>query len=140
MLYDLAENLRPRISGAIRWEHAEPMDLRHAVNHITMGGDCTSYAGRFQRPDSGGKQWARYFLISGQGGDYTGEAVVFVYGSGGLYNRADPTGWVGTQPSAFRVAICKHEQVAGAGANPNRGWHPAACKLCGLDMTVDSGD
>lgn len=39
-----------------------------------------------------------------------------------------------------RFAICKHQFVEGPGANHQRGWHPGACGLCGLDMSIDSGD
>lgn len=140
MQYDHATHMLPRITGTVRWEHAEPVDLLHAVNHITMGGVWMTYGGWFQRPDSANKSWARYFLSTNQGGGLTGEAMVFVYGSGGFWKKDAPEEWVGTKPSAFRVAICKHEKEPGAGANPRRGWHPGACKHCGLDMTVDSGD
>lgn len=141
MRYDLNEHLEPRISGKVRWEHAEPVNLLNAANTITMGGIWTTYGGWFQKPGSQHKKdWARYFLMSGQGGGLTGEALVFVYGSGGRWNRENPDEWVGTKPCAYRVAICKHEKEEGAGANPSRGWHPGKCKHCGLDMTVDSGD
>ncbi len=39
-----------------------------------------------------------------------------------------------------RFALCKHEKIEGAGANHQRGWHPGHCKLCGVDMSYDSGD
>lgn len=43
-------------------------------------------------------------------------------------------------PRAFRVWVCKHEYVTGGNANPNRGWHPASCAKCGMDLSVDSSD
>ncbi len=144
MHYDLQEHLMPRITGQVRWESVEPMDLLQAVNHITMGGVWMTYGGWFKPPgmaDHGAGKWARYFPSTGQGGGYTGEAVVFVYGSGGYWQRNNPEEWVGTKPTAFRVAICKHEKVgSGSADDARRGWHPGACRLCGLDMTVDSGD
>lgn len=34
-----------------------------------------------------------------------------------------------------------HEAVStGTFAQSMRGWHPAKCKHCGIDMSVDSGD
>ena len=67
-----------------------------------------------------------------QGGELTGEAVALIY---------KPT-WGNTEgmPRTARFAICKHKSVEGAGANHQRGWHPAKCSKCGLDMSVDSGD
>lgn len=44
---------------------------------------------------------------------------------------------------ATREANCPgHEAVstAPAGHDHSRGWHPAKCKHCGKDMSVDSGD
>lgn len=43
-------------------------------------------------------------------------------------------------PSAWRVRICAHEVIEDAGANHMRGWHPAHCSKCGLNLSVDSGD
>lgn len=41
----------------------------------------------------------------------------------------------------FKFALCAHEKTTeGHSPNPGRGWHPGHCKLCGMDMTVDSGD
>lgn len=70
--------------------------------------------------------WARYLLHRTQGGDYDGTGYVMTYNGG--------KGRMG------RFAICKHEKVAGPGANPSRGWHPGYCSICGMDLTVDSGD
>lgn len=138
------DDMTPRIEGRVRWEHAEPMDLLNAVNHITMGGVWITYGGWFLKPDqapNGNKSWARYFLAHSQGGAVTGEAVVFVYGGGGYYTRDKPDEWFGKKPTAWRVAICKHEKEgSGTTEQERRGWHPGACKLCGMDMTVDSGD
>lgn len=74
---------------------------------------------------------AIYYLTCGQGGGYTGEGVVVLIA--GYQNGPDSivTG---------RFAICKHESVEDPGANHSRGWHPAHCSKCGLDLSVDSGD
>lgn len=142
-MYDLETDMKPRIHKGV-WEHAEPCDLLMAVNNITMGGTWVTYGGWFRKPDTpanGTNKWARYFLTTNQGGGLTGEALVFVYGSGGYWDRSKPDEWFGTKPCAFRVAICKHEKVgSGSREDEQRGWHPGKCRLCGLDMTVDSGD
>lgn len=70
--------------------------------------------------------WARYFLNRTQGGQLDGTGYVMIYGNGG--------GKIG------HFAICKHEKIAEVGADPRRGWHPGRCRLCNLNMTVDSGD
>jgi hypothetical protein len=78
---------------------------------------------------------AIYHLNCGQGGGFTGEGVVVIDATGHFQYRA-------VQESIItgRFAICKHESVEDPGANHSRGWHPAHCKKCGLDMSVDSGD
>ena len=43
-------------------------------------------------------------------------------------------------PYVRRFAICKHDKEAGPDARPNYGWHPGMCRLCGFDMSFDSGD
>lgn len=43
-------------------------------------------------------------------------------------------------PSAWKVAICKHDVKEGAGANHMRGWHPAYCAKCDINLSVDSSD
>jgi hypothetical protein len=48
--------------------------------------------------------------------------------------------WHNVAPITGRFWMCKHEPVDDPGANHSRGWHPAHCRLCGLDMTTDSGD
>jgi hypothetical protein len=83
---------------------------------------------------SGDKSWAHFFLISGQGGGLTGEGYAIVYN--GAWTKDGPVGG-----KAYRFAICKHEKLSTGSAMENRrGWHPGYCRLCGLDMTIDSGD
>ena len=44
-------------------------------------------------------------------------------------------------PSAWLLSICKHEVVdTGTPQGKMRGWHPAHCSKCGLNMSVDSSD
>lgn len=55
----------------------------------------------------------------------------------------DGTGYVvwaaGDDGRIGRFALCKHNPIPGRDTNPSRGWYPARCQHCGLDMTVDSG-
>jgi len=56
----------------------------------------------------------------------------------------DGSGFVIYQPPAeapqvMSFALCRHEPVAGANAKPGIGWRPAKCRLCDLDISVDSG-
>jgi hypothetical protein len=74
---------------------------------------------------------AIYYLNCGQGGGFTGEGVVVIVVG---YSNGPESVITG------KFAICKHESVENPGANHQRGWHPAHCKKCGLDLSVDSGD
>lgn len=49
--------------------------------------------------------------------------------------------WISAAPTAWRLAICKHEvKSTGSHYENMRGWHPAHCVKCGLDLSVDSSD
>lgn len=42
---------------------------------------------------------------------------------------------------ARELACPGHEAVStGTREQATRGWHPARCKHCGIDMSIDSGD
>jgi len=72
------------------------------------------------------------FARKTQGGALDGTASALIY---------RPSWQAGKDiPRTVKFQICDHEVVEGAGANHQRGWHPARCKKCGLDMSVDSGD
>ncbi|MCF8533860.1 MAG: hypothetical protein K9G48_12710 [Reyranella sp.] len=44
-------------------------------------------------------------------------------------------------PSAWLLSICKHEIVdSSTPAGRMRGWHPAHCSKCGINLSVDSSD
>jgi hypothetical protein len=44
-------------------------------------------------------------------------------------------------PTAWKVAICDHDvEDTGTHDGKMRGWHPAHCRKCGLDLSVDSSD
>ena len=44
-------------------------------------------------------------------------------------------------PSAWLLSICKHEIIrTGTPEGRSRGWRPAHCSKCGIDLSVDSSD
>jgi hypothetical protein len=52
------------------------------------------------------------------------------------YHQMEPP-----MPSAWLLSICKHEVIDNSTPSGRmRGWHPAKCSKCGLDMSVDSSD
>lgn len=182
--YDLQREIEPRLFGWLSWGHMEPLSLGFAVNSISCGCVVWPGVGYIKAPYGvegapASHSWTRYFLLTSQGGGYTGEAFALTYGSGAqlenpvlaatVVERAkaweealergdDDKPLLGplaeaaealrlapkvyTQnPTAWRVAICKHEAPdTGSPDQRMRGWHPAVCKLCGMDLSVDSGD
>lgn len=87
-----------------------------SVAHVRLAGDLHS-------------RWARAFLSFTQGGAHDGRGYLIAYNGHGR-----------SGPRLFNFALCDHAVVKGAGARPERGWHPAHCSRCGLDLSVDSGD
>lgn len=89
------------------------------------------HCGSALMPDTRDKHWnARFFLDYGQGGQFYGSGIVaWITWKNGVYRAV-----------GMKFAICDHKPVEGASANHSRGWHPARCSKCGLDMSVDSGD
>lgn len=126
MIYSLANDLQPIIDGKVQVPNPQPIagDVGAAMLHYREM-NC----GDALFPE--GKKWgARFFLDYGPGGQLHGTGLIaWSTWKDGAYRAA-----------GVRFAICKHEKVVGAGANPSRGWHPGKCSKCGLDMTVDSGD
>lgn len=44
-------------------------------------------------------------------------------------------------PSAWLLSICKHDiEDSSTPEGRMRGWHPARCKKCGINLSVDSSD
>ncbi len=121
------EHLKQIMDGIIEPPHYNEIDPETALATITLGGQECFQHKRIKRPDDHHRKWAIYFLSQTQGGWFDGSGIVIWY---------DKT----HKGRAARFEICIHAPVAGAGADPRRGWRPARCKLCGLDMTVDSGD
>ena len=108
-----------------------PPNLRPAPIGSLLSGSIhqTTHLGRLRREDHTTLN-ARFFLRITQGGMYTGTGWV-------LYSRFHQGREI-IDCSSF--ALCDHRPVLGPRANPSRGYYPQKCELCGLDMTVDSGD
>ena len=117
MRYTL-DSFREIVEGRQPLPHPEQIDDRRALDDIAAFGHSFEDVWGYCRHHDNSMQWTQYFLNISQG-----EGLAIIYRRG-----------------AFRFAICKHEKVPGADANPLRGWHPGHCRLCGLDMTVDSSD
>lgn len=118
------QQLQDMMNGKSLVPNEEEMDLGRAVSNASLSWDVVP--SKLRLKSDGHTEWAIYFLGQTQGGFYDGSGMILSYGHG--------------KGRAIRFALCKHEKVDGPGANPRRGWHPGYCKLCGLDMTVDSGD
>ena len=124
--FTLEDDLMPIIQGKVALPNAKTIerDVGAAILHYRE-----MHSGNALLP--AGTAWnARFFLDYGQGGGLHGSGLV---------------AWTDWKDGAYRAvgmsfAICDHKAVVGAGANPMRGWHPAHCEKCGLDMSVDSGD
>lgn len=61
----------------------------------------------------------------------------------GMGGRFDGSGAIlctsGGRAKVFSFSMCDHEWDE-SGANHMRGWHPAICRKCGFDASIDSGD
>ena len=124
--YSLEADLMPIIRGEVVVPNPQPIerDVGAAILHYRE-----MHSGKAVLLDN--THWnARFFLDYGQGGGLHGSGIVaWTTWKDGAYRAV-----------AMKFAICQHKVASGAGANPSRGWHPAHCVTCGLDMSVDSGD
>jgi hypothetical protein len=126
-VYTMERDLKPIIEGKVTLPNASAIehDIGAAILHYRE-----MHCGTALLTD-GKKAWnARFFLDYGQGGQLYGSGIV---------------AWTDWKDGAYRAvgmkfAICDHKPAEGRGANHSRGWHPASCSKCGLDMSVDSGD
>jgi len=129
-VYSLDGNLKPIMRGDAPLPNVEPIVGDLAAQMLSNFG--TVRDGVVLLVD-GKKHWAaKYFLDRGQGGQLYGSGMV-AWTEWSVERKASVA-------TGLKFAICKHTPVAGVGANPRRGWHPASCSKCGLDLTVDSGD
>ena len=112
------------VDGKLPPPNFEERDLSEIANNVASGG-LIYLKGLLRRP-GGSKPWACYWLRQTQGGAFDGRGYVIWYANDG--------------GRGGQFALCRHENIEGAGANPTRGWHPSRCALCGLDTSVGSGD
>lgn len=106
-----------------------PVDDKGLAGRIVSCGNADqTFHGHLQIAPKDRRE-GRAFMRMTQGGVPTGEVLVLI------------ANWCGQSgPSAYEFSICDHKPVEGIGANPSRGWRPARCPKCDLDMSVDSGD
>ena len=111
----------------------EPFDIERGLDAIAAGASLASWKGvnHVMLPGSQHSTWARAFVGYTQGGVIAGDGYMIVYR--GQFTRDRPH-------SIYKFRLCDHAVVKGASARPERGWHPARCSRCGLDLTVDSSD
>lgn len=124
--YSLESDLMPIIEGKVALPNAKVIE-RDIGASILYYRDMLCGAALLPA----GKKWnARFFLDYTQGGSLTGTGIVaWTEWKDGIERGV-----------GMKFAICEHKHVEGAGANHSRGWHPAHCEKCGLDLSVDSGD
>lgn len=113
----------------------EPMSHAEFLNSLAAGGHSMpsqfGYAVLPGEDPTRSHGWTMFYFGTTQGGSWDGSGMLVRYGGG------NPT----PQPITGRFALCKHEAVGtGTREQSMRGWHPGYCKLCGLDLTVDSSD
>lgn len=128
--FDLKTELIPRIQGTLPWEHIEPADLAQMLSNISSCAGWSAYPdiGYVTKPGESSGSWARFFLHLTQMDGYSGEVHALVYENGAM-------------PSAWRLRICDHEvKDSSTPEGRMRGWHPAKCLKCGLNLSVDSSD
>jgi hypothetical protein len=128
------ETMKKIIAGEISPPNLQPITNDKAVYTIATF-HMDNERGQFRDPTSGYRSWAHYFIGVRQiMGRHNGSGMVLYYTSGNAENGYQAQG------RAAEFEICKHTPVEDPGANHSRGWHPAHCSTCGLDMSVDSGD
>lgn len=107
-------------------------DLNALAHHGSLSHYSQTFGGRLLLPGSASRHGNLAFAIASktQGGNLDGGAIALIYRAFGDLET----------PRTARFQLCAHEVIEGRGANHQRGWHPAHCGKCKLDMTVDSGD
>lgn len=124
------------LSGHAYMPNCQTIDTEEALERIACGGGLTapygvSHARLPHHKREGWPGWARVFVSHTQGGAFDGRGYAIAYrGASARENFR----------RIYTFALCAHDVKPGRGARPTRGWHPAHCTRCGLDMSVDSGD
>jgi hypothetical protein len=124
--YDLDRDLGPILRGDVVVPNWQDRPLAEAVAIAVAWGHPT-YA-RIWLKGSAHTRRAIVCLAKGQGGQLTGEGMVLLEDQYPHFARAG------------MFALCLHSKVDRIDANHVRGWHPGQCGLCGVDLSLDSGD
>lgn len=128
---DFPDLLKFYLNGGAQLPNLQLADQRQGLNAIAAGAGMTAWPkiAHVQLPGASYTTWARVFLSYTQSGAVDGSGYLLAYARGPQ-----------DMPQVWRFALCAHTKATGAGARPERGWHPGNCTRCGLNMTVDSGD
>ncbi len=131
MRYTL-ESMKPQLSGLVQWPVVTGLKTGIVESlGLLLGANIFATQVKWIRDSGGHRRQCRYFLITNQGGSYTGEGYCLF--------SAYENGY--SQTRLVRVAICDHKRHGYSTFDERqRGWHKAKCTECGLDMSVDSGD
>ncbi len=124
--YSLDTDLGPILRGDVVAPNWQDRPLAEAVAIAVAWGHP-----QFARISLGFNQRHRRAIVclaKGQGGQLTGEGMALLEADYPNYARAG------------MFAICLHAKVDRLDANHYRGWHPGQCGICGVDLTIDSGD
>lgn len=133
---DFGEYLNCILAGRIMLPNFEPVAIDIGLNNIAAGGGlvATDVKHVLLPGAQSSSRWARAFLRMTQGRQYDGTGYLILY-------RNQRANGLEDIPSIGRFAICKHDiHDSSSPEGRNRGWHPAICRTCGLDMSVDSSD
>lgn len=119
--------------GRARLPNLVAVDTLDGLRTITSWGGAMARPGLVSvaLPGKLYTSWARVFLGLTQGQQLDGRGYLIANQREGDCEGRGPV---------WRFDLCLHAVEVGAGANHSRGWHPARCTRCGLDLSVDSGD
>lgn len=123
------------LRGRAQLPNLVPLETLAGLRVITSWGGALAWPGlaSVKLPGAHYTTWARVFLGYTQGRQLDGKGYLIANKrEGAVANSEGGPVW------SFR--LCDHAVQVGAGANPSRGWNPARCTRCGLDLSVDSGD
>ncbi len=124
--YSLDTDLGPILRGDVWAPNWQDRPLAEAVAIAVAWGNVQS--ARIRLRGATHTRRAIVCLAKGQGGQLTGEGMVLLEANYPDYARAG------------LFAICLHSKVDRLDANHSRGWHPGQCGICGVDLSIDSGD
>ena len=77
--FDMRTEIVPRIDGALPWEDVERADFALTLSNLAAcaGWYVYPHIGWITKPGARSPSWARFFLSTTQGGEFTGEADLF---------------------------------------------------------------